>query len=661
MTVRYSTVLLKPYGIYNCTVNFLSYRLRLEFNFNSKVNKRFVSVWLGNICLLSPSILSENKSYKLNFNAKLAGLNAELRFSEITEDVSLFTDNLLYFIEVDDSVQILKQVYDIPTFETNDNNSLPDVDCTGSVNMSTIYPEYNPNYTERVFGYVLDVNGKSEIFNYYGGLSQKDWCELNFNELDSELFENNIFKNTSDKFLRIRHKYLPSNQDEYVYTTFSDNPSAKFINGYNVFCLSPAPTYTLKASTESVAEGNNVVFTLTTTNVEQGKIINWDITGIDSADITPDNLTGNFTIGTDGKASKTINIVSDNLTEGVETIKFNLTDIPNNFITVKINDTSLTPQPTYNLTSNKTTVDEGDTVTFTLTTTNVAQGTEVDWLILPIPSVGMDSADITPSAMNGSFIVGADGKSTYTINVVADEATEGTEILQFMLTDFPEKSVSITINDTSVTINEERYVEYSTPATYDVVVKPNETIEVVLLGGSGSGGNHYDSTEHLPLSFYSESESTKLFNVDDTLIASANRGYHGVGALEGTPQIDQDNGGLGGDTAIVASISDGEITPISSVDGQKGNGTRSNHTGGLAGGLTDRQGGEGYSDGYGFGGGGGGAGYIKFKYKNTSQLSTQTFKLLVGTGGAIIVSESGQEYRTAVGSDGFASVHWNKP
>ena len=112
MTVRYSTVLLKPYGIYSCTVNFLSYRLRLEFNFNSKVNKRFVSVWLGNICLLSPSILSGDRSYKLNFNAKLAGLNAELRFSELTEDVSLFTDNLLYFIEVDDSVQVLKQVYD---------------------------------------------------------------------------------------------------------------------------------------------------------------------------------------------------------------------------------------------------------------------------------------------------------------------------------------------------------------------------------------------------------------------------------------------------------------------------------------------------------------------------------------------------------------------
>ena len=84
MTIRYTVVKLKSYGNYNCTVNFLSNRLKLYFNFNSRLNKRFVSVWLGNTCLLQPSILSGVKSYELNFNAKLNGIYCELRFMEVT-------------------------------------------------------------------------------------------------------------------------------------------------------------------------------------------------------------------------------------------------------------------------------------------------------------------------------------------------------------------------------------------------------------------------------------------------------------------------------------------------------------------------------------------------------------------------------------------------
>ena len=112
MALRYATVQLKPYGNYSCNVNFLGNRLTLYFNFNSRLNKRFVSVWLGNICLLQPSILSGIKNYTLNFNAELSGIYSELRFMEITTNVEEWVSNLLYFIEIDNTVSLDKVVYD---------------------------------------------------------------------------------------------------------------------------------------------------------------------------------------------------------------------------------------------------------------------------------------------------------------------------------------------------------------------------------------------------------------------------------------------------------------------------------------------------------------------------------------------------------------------
>ena len=325
--------------------------------------------------------------------------------------------------------------------------------------------------------------------------------------------------------------------------------------------------------------------------------------------------------------------------------------------------------PSYSLTASQTTVDEGEQITFTLNTTGLAQGTAVDWLILSIPYNGINASDISPSNMSGSFIVGADGSATHTITIVADEATEGTEILQFLLAAFPEKSVSITINDTSFLL--ERYAEYFFPDTYDVVVKPNETIEVVLLGGSGSGGGLYQQNDvNAPRPIAHAGSATLLINFNSGAMARATGGSYGVaGIWDNTGQVFNGSGGYGGTTSIESSVTEGEITLISSADGQYGKQTLEDHTGGLAAILTDRHGGEGMSYAtqsnpplYGFGGGGGGGGYIKFKYKNTSSVSTRTLTLIVGEGGAgAILGVPPQQHESGTGSHGFATVHWNKP
>lgn len=320
--------------------------------------------------------------------------------------------------------------------------------------------------------------------------------------------------------------------------------------------------------------------------------------------------------------------------------------------------------PGYTLTASSSTVDEGSQVTFTLSTTGLAQGTQVAWNI-----TGIQATDISPNAMTGNFVLGSDGSATHTITLNEDKTSEGTETLKFSLTYIAGKFVNVIINDTSFLL--ERYVEYFFPDTYDVVVKPNETIEVVLLGGSGSGGGLYQQNDvNAPRPIAHAGSATLLINFNSGAMARATGGSYGVaGIWDNTGQVFNGSGGYGGTTSIESSVTEGEITLISRADGEYGKQTLADHTGGAAAILTDRHGGEGMSYAtqsnpplYGFGGGGGGGGYIKFKYKNTSPVSTRTLTLIVGEGGAgAILGVPPQQHESGSGSNGFATVHWNKP
>lgn len=56
------------------------------------------------------------------------------------------------------------------------------------------------------------------------------------------------------------------------------------------------PTYNLSFSSMAVQEGNSAILTLTTTNVANGTIVPYIISGVTSADINGASLTGNFVI-----------------------------------------------------------------------------------------------------------------------------------------------------------------------------------------------------------------------------------------------------------------------------------------------------------------------------------------------------------------------------
>ena len=202
-------------------------------------------------------------------------------------------------------------------------------------------------------------------------------------------------------------------------------------------------TYNISSSVASVNEGGNVIFTLTTTNVDGGTNVPYTITGISQADLSAGSLTGNFNV-VGQIATQSFTIAADTTTEGAETMTIDLNDVTCTPRSVTINDTSTTPPATYSISAN-TPVNEGDTVIFTLTTANVEDGT-----VLPYTLTGITAADITAADLTGNFTVNS-GTAQTIISLVADKTTEGTETMTLTL-DNGEANQQVTINDTSILV-----------------------------------------------------------------------------------------------------------------------------------------------------------------------------------------------------------------
>lgn len=100
---------------------------------------------------------------------------------------------------------------------------------------------------------------------------------------------------------------------------------------------------------------------------------------------------------------------------------------------------------TYNVSAASNAVNEGDTITITLTTTNVDDNTSVDYTITGTVS----SADLDGASLTGSFTV-VNNTASVVYNVTEDLTTEGVETLIFSL-DNGSDSTTVTILDSSTT------------------------------------------------------------------------------------------------------------------------------------------------------------------------------------------------------------------
>jgi hypothetical protein len=105
------------------------------------------------------------------------------------------------------------------------------------------------------------------------------------------------------------------------------------------------------------------------------------------------------------------------------------------------------PTPTFAVAPGAATVDEGQSATFTLTTTNVAAGAAIPFTV----GGQVNAADIVGGALTGAFTVGANGTATATVALANDLTTEGTETLTLTLgAPSNGESANVTVNDTSL-------------------------------------------------------------------------------------------------------------------------------------------------------------------------------------------------------------------
>lgn len=99
-------------------------------------------------------------------------------------------------------------------------------------------------------------------------------------------------------------------------------------------------TYNVTADAASVNEGGTATFRVQTTNVSSGSQLAYSLSGVSASDVTGGSLTGLATVGADGVALVSVNLVADATTEGAETLTLN---IAGKSASVSVEDTSTAP------------------------------------------------------------------------------------------------------------------------------------------------------------------------------------------------------------------------------------------------------------------------------------------------------------------------------
>ena len=229
-------------------------------------------------------------------------------------------------------------------------------------------------------------------------------------------------------------------------------------------------------------------------------------------------------------------------TQGVDTLK-NVEFAVFSDYTYNLSD-FYTPA-TYKLTASNSSVNESSDAIFNLVTTKVPAGTTINYTIS-----GVSAADLTSGKLTGTTVVGADGKSTITIGIKADNLTEGDETLIVNLSGV---SASTTIKDTSIS-------QFSTEThTLSVIVNKGilaaeavilkDLIEKIVLS-NGAISNHtvqygntvfdYSQIDSLITTVTSDGNFTSEFRkeIADLLPAAANFSYQDTVKLVGTANID---------------------------------------------------------------------------------------------------------------------------
>jgi hypothetical protein len=366
-----------------------------------------------------------------------------------------------------------------------------------------------------------------------------------------------VFEPVTGTLTSVCQMYIASGENvatSYPYVSGSGSQWS-FTSAY----IQPVPTYFITPGATSVNEGSTVTYTVNTSNVANGTTLYWTNSGTtQAADFVGSANSGSVTITSD-TATFTRQLTSDVTTEGPETVVIDLriNSISGNVVatadTVTVNDTSLT-QTSYNITQNTTSVNEGSSVIFTVTTTNVTTGTTLYWTTA---STTISSTDFTPNETAGSFTIN-NNTATITRSITADLLTEGVESFQLVIKTGSTSGTPVATSSV-ITINDVSLTPPPTP-TYTVTPVTSNVNEGSSLTFNVAGTNIVDGT------YYWTINNSTTSNTDFSTLSGSFAIASNVGSFTVTPVSDSSTEGSEVFTVTVrTSSTNGTVVATSST------------------------------------------------------------------------------------------------
>ena len=186
--------------------------------------------------------------------------------------------------------------------------------------------------------------------------------------------------------------------------------------------------YKLVSDKPRVLKGENLLITLSTTNLDDGQRVSYTISGITSDDLSPgSSLTGNFVVNSN-KSQVLIKTVRNDSEED-KVIRLTLNNGRSSIQVPLINKREpVVPGATYKLFSNKPRVSEGESFIVTLSTKNVNDGEKVGYTISGVTPDDLASG----TKLQGEFIVQSN-ISTLEIQTIEDNFPNESNILSLSL------------------------------------------------------------------------------------------------------------------------------------------------------------------------------------------------------------------------------------
>ena len=310
-------------------------------------------------------------------------------------------------------------------------------------NLVTINSEQENNWLVRKFN-ITGMHDDRTKLNDYSAIAY--W--IGFTDKDNEGQWKWISGETSDysKWHDDRHlggQLSPNggSRENYAYLggytdkSWDDQPNIFSHRAFTVRGIAEiplGPTYSITPTVSSSNEGGEVRTNVTTTGVDAGTRLYWTLSGvgIDADDFSTGDLKGSRVVQSDGTITFAHTLANDLTTEGTETLEIKLfsdwarTTQVGDTASVTINDTSLTPAPTYSITPSLSSTSEGARFTTSVSTTRVAPGTKLYW---SLSGTGIDVNDFSSGSLSGSRVVKSDGTINFAHTLANDLTTEGTE------------------------------------------------------------------------------------------------------------------------------------------------------------------------------------------------------------------------------------------